>query len=282
MRWWRVVGGVLVAGLLQVSPAHAWSELGHRLVAELAEQRLSREARAEVRQLLAEEGQQGLGGIASWADALRQQDPPLFKVSQKWHFINPVQGNCAFVMERDCPDGECIVAAINAQWRLLADRSQPQDVRRNALKFVVHFVGDLHQPLHSGGRDDRGGNAFQVNLRQSSPAQRAGEGGRTVESGTNLHTVWDSRILGSAGLSRTEYAQRLQRRLPRRAGRIDEKAPLAWARETCELVEKRGIYPDARVIGEDYLEKFRPLAEERIAVAAVRLAALLEKALGSR
>src|SRR5690606_16242074 len=191
-RWYMVP--MLLAALLIAAPAQAWSQLGHRIVGDLAELQLHEAARAEVQRLLAGEGEPTLGGVAAWADALRHEAPDRFRTSSRWHYINARGGGCDFVASRDCAQGGCIVTAIEAQRRILADRGQTLAARRDALKFLVHFVGDIHQPLHAGPREDSGGNGFQVSLRR----ERASAGGDTRGSaratGTNLHTVWDSHL----------------------------------------------------------------------------------------
>ncbi len=277
MRGWRC-WWVLVAALV-AAPAQAWSALGHRMVGDLAELHLQDAARAEVNRLLDGEDEPTLGGIAAWADALRYNDPGRFRISSRWHYINARGGGCDFVETRDCADGGCVVSAINAQRRILADTRQSRAARRDALKFIVHFVGDVHQPLHAGPREDSGGNGFQVSLRR--------EGGSARARGTNLHTLWDSHLLASAGLARVPYVARLRPRMQGfiRAAAGTDIRPLDWARESCLLVESEYLYPASRNIGPDYLDAHRPLAEQRILLAAARLAALLNRDLapqGSR
>ena len=100
--------------------------------------------------------------------------------------------------------------------------------------------------------------------------------------GTNLHTVWDAHVLASAGLARVPYVERLRAAMPVDAGDIGATgitAPMAWARESCALVESRDIYPASHSIGQAYLDRHRTLAEQRIALAAARLAALLSEVL---
>jgi hypothetical protein len=286
--------GVAMLGMAMARPAQAWSELGHRMIGDLAEQRLSPAAREAVGELLAGESEPTLGGVAAWADALRHRDPARFRISSRWHYINARGGGCSFDEARDCAEGGCVVSAIKAQRRIVADRRQPREARRDALKFLVHFVGDLHQPLHAGPREDSGGNGFQVSLRRAS--ERAGSAGRreAPSTGTNLHVVWDSHLLASAGLSRVAYVERLRDLPPGGAAGgegappeaqadadldVDADAPLHWARESCALVESRQIYPATRNIGADYLDAHRPLAEQRVRLAASRLAALLNATL---
>ncbi|MFT3761188.1 MAG: S1/P1 nuclease [Pseudoxanthomonas sp.] len=265
--------------LLTPLPGGAWSRLGHRLVADLAATRLTPQARAEVDRLLAGEPDPTLGGIASWADDLRDADPDRFKATSRWHYINAKGGGCGFVVQRDCPDGNCAVAAIETQLAILSDRSQPLEARRDALKFVVHIVGDLHQPMHAGDRDDAGGNRFQISLRTDiEPEAYARKSYVDGVMGTNLHAVWDYYVLASAKRTPEEYERKLRRHVPD----IDAAhvgTPLSWAQESCGLIAANSLYPQKHVMDRSYLDKMRPLAEQRIEIAAARLAELLNEAL---
>ncbi len=281
---WRAI----LCAVLVLLPAHAlaWSEVGHWLVGELAEPQLTSQARAEVRRLLAGEEDPTLGGVAEWADALRQSDPVRFRATSRWHYINARNAGCGFDLARDCVDGQCVVAAIEAQRRILADAGQELDRRRDALKFIVHLVGDVHQPLHASDRKDSGGNRFQVRLTTASPAassttepRRGGTRGATL--GTNLHAVWDYHVLASAGQGRDRLAARLRGVLSSpagpTAGTSSALPPLQWALESCALLD--GIYPAGHMLDQHYLEAHRPLAERRVVQAALRLAALLNATL---
>lgn len=237
------------------------------------------QARAEVRRLLAGEAEPTLGGVASWADALRYRDPARFQSTSAWHYINARGGGCQFEVGRDCPNGNCVVTAIQKQRQVLADASAPVAVRRDALKFLVHLVGDIHQPLHAGSRPDSGGNRFQVSLTTTlEPEAHARGSARDGVVGTNLHAVWDHYVLASAGLERERYAARLRRSMPRIPDAPARTAPLDWARESCALVDSQHLYPAQHVLDQRYLDSRRPLAERRITQAAARLAALLNAA----
>jgi hypothetical protein len=271
---------LLASMALAPAPAVAWTQLGHQLVGDLAASRLTPQASAQVARLLAGESDPTLGGVASWADGLRDSDPRRFKDTSGWHYIDSKDGTCAFVLPRDCPDGNCVIAAIEAQRKVLADRRQPQAARRDALKFLVHFIGDLHQPLHAGNHADSGGNQFQVSLRTDlQPQAYARKSYVNGVMGTNLHAVWDYYILASARLTVRQYTARLQSRLPRPSTR-DAGTPLAWARESCELIDALKLYPRKHAMDHAYLAMMRPVAERRIELAAVRLAALLNETLG--
>lgn len=260
----------LFFALFAAYPAAAFGPLGHRLIAALAEERLSREARAAVAELLGEG--RDLAAISTWADELRDQDPERGRATARWHFVNiPREAGCRFEEARDCPGGQCIIAALREQASRLGDRSAPIAAREEALKWVVHLVADIHQPLHAGYPDDRGGNLFQVHVR-----------GR----GSNLHALWDSGLLESRGLSEAEYLARLRERMPAKPGKTDRwsaSAPKRWAEESCALIETLGLYPRRPGrLPKGYEEQMRPHLEERLVLAALRLAALLESSLGAK
>jgi hypothetical protein len=275
----------LTAALVVViaSPAAmAWSALGHRLVGELAERHLAPAAEAQVKLLLAGEPDPTLAGVADWADRLRDLNPAEFKATSPWHYINAADQSCHFVAARDCPDGNCVTGAIERQRAILADRNQPLAARRDALKFVVHFVGDVHQPMHANNHDDLGGNKYQISLRTDLEPEAYARN-RYVDGvmGTNLHSVWDYYILGSEKLSLQQYATRLDV-LPWPPMPADgpNTGPMAWAAESCRLVDARHLYPQGHKLDSAYLDTYRPLAEQRVRQAAWRLAQILDEALG--
>lgn len=275
----------LAAGLLALIPVTsvgAWGALGHALVGDLAQRHLNPKARAEVAKLLAGEPNPSLAGVASWADNLRNDDPPRFKETQRWHYINTKGGGCDFELARDCPDGHCVVGAISKQLAILGDRNQPLEARRDALKFVVHLVGDEHQPMHANSRNDAGGNRFQISLRTPiQPESYARKSYVDGVMGTNLHSIWDYYILASRGQKLAPYAKQLDKQ-PWNPKTAATGTPMAWAQESCKLTETAGIYPadDQHKMDHTYLDKFRPLAEQRVHLAAERLATLLNQTLG--
>jgi len=256
---------ILAAALLLLATsAYAWSEFGHRLVGELAERQLSEAARMQIADLLRDEPDTTLASIAAWADTAR--DLPEYEATSRLHYVYLRDDNCRYDAQRDCRDGRCVVAAIPMYAAQLADQTLPRQQRIEALKFLVHFVGDVHQPLHAGNRADEGGNKFQVNL----------EG-----EGTNLHSVWDNRILRSAKLDRATYADRLDARRIE-AARLADGDAAAWAMESCSMLASRAIYPPKPgKLAPDYLVRMRPDVESRIIQASERLAAMLEQALGA-
>ncbi|MFC0677015.1 S1/P1 nuclease [Lysobacter korlensis] len=265
--------------LLASTPAAAWSALGHRLIGELAERHLTPEAKQEVARLLAGEDDPTLAGVATWADTLRSSSPEQFKRTAAWHYVKTTPGSCRIDFERDCKDGQCVVGAIEAQRRILADRSQPLAARREALKFLVHFVGDVHQPLHANSRTDKGGNDFQISLRTPlEPEAYARKDYKNGVMGTNLHSIWDYYVLGSPGLELPAYARKLDV-LPWPPHDTPVGTPQSWAAESCRTVKASALYPRGHKLDHRYLDSKRPLAEQRVRQAGYRLATLLNDAL---
>lgn len=258
----RSVAAVLVS--LALAPAvHAWGALGHSIVADLAQRHLSPAAEAEVERLLAPEHTKSLADIASWPDEIRN-DPAkdaLWKQTRALHYVDFTSGDCNYTPPRDCKDGQCVVAGIDRYVKILGDKSQPDAARLEALKFVVHFIGDEHQPLHGGSRDDKGGNAYQVQFQ---------------DKGTNLHSVWDSGLLKTRGLDYKAYADELESRgavaLPKPMPPFDN-AYAQWAEESCQI--SRDIYPAGHKLDQAYVAKELPVAELRLREAGRRLAEVL-------
>ncbi len=254
--------------VLTAGQAWGWGQDGHRIIGRLAQAELKPTAQAEVARLLAGEPEPSLEGVATWADQIR--DLPEGRGTGRWHWLNlPKESPCSFVEERDCKDGNCVVGAIRAQAVLLADRSKPDAERRKALKFLVHFVGDVHQPFHAGFGFDRGGNDTQV---------------RWLQRGTNLHALWDTAMVQQAGLEPDAYAAQLQGgpELPQDDTQSLAQPEVEWALESCRVITENGLYPERRVIPRSYMEQHRPLAEMRLRQAGQRLARLINTALASK
>jgi hypothetical protein len=144
-------------------------------VALLVDAQLFPAARKEVDRLLAQEPGATLASISTWAD--EQRNP----ATAAWHCVNFKRGDCNYQPERYCPDGKCVVAAIDRQIEVLRTGGD-NEKRLNALKYVVHFIGDIHQPFHAEFGDDRGGNSYQLQAFMRS---------------NNLHAVWDTGLIKS-------------------------------------------------------------------------------------
>ncbi len=271
----RVSLFILLALLtLGIRPALAWGPLGHRIVADLAEVQLSPVARAKVKRILAFEHASSLAGVALWADALRDDPSPMMEAlsrhTRRMHYLHIHSSSCVYRARRDCPAGQCVVAAIAHYTQILGDSRLPMAKRAQALNFVVHFVADAHQPLHSGYRDDKGGNLYPV---------------RFEGKDTNLHRLWDSGLLRSRHLQERSYVHLLEtqgslKMSPIRAS-IAQSA-IAWAEASCRIDRDDGVYPAGHRISRGYVVHMRPIAERQLRRAGAHLAELLNQTLGTR
>ncbi len=241
---------VLIA-LLLGADARAWGSQGHQVIATIASAQLTAKARAEVDRLLAAEPGETLTSISTWADEHRNP------TTAAWHYVNFPKDSCAYDANRDCPDGNCVVAAIDRQMEVLGSTAS-NERRLTALKYVVHFVGDVHQPLHAGYAEDRGGNTYQL---------------QAFMKGTNLHALWDVGLIKNLHLSNEALTAVL---LAKPVPNGDFNAADV-AQESCHIVGMPGFYPD-RKIDASYIDRFTPVMEVRLAAAGARLAKLLNRA----
>ena len=216
--------------------------------------------------LLAAEPGATLASIAPWADQLRAEDPDLGRRSAGWHYVNMAEDGCLYDPPKHCRDGDCVIEALKAQSARLADRGLSDTERLQALKFVVHLAGDIHQPMHAGYGHDRGGNTYQLQFN---------------DRGTNLHSLWDSGMFYALQLDDDQFLQRLQA-LPAPAGVVApqlQRDASHWAEQSCRIATREGVYPANRKVGQAYADTWRPVAEAQLRLAGERLAALLNELL---
>ena len=250
--------------------ALAWGKPAHRLVAGLAEARLRPAARAEALRLLASEGHAHLAEVSGWADEVREAGGARARDTRRWHFVNFGGPGCGYAPARDCPDGGCIVAAINGQADILADRRRADAERTQALKFLVHLVADVHQPLHATSKQLRGGLGVQLQV----------EG-----KGTNLHMLWDLKLLDRAldatSLDEAGYLRRLQAQpaSPADATRHSDRPAAEWAQQSCRLIDDEALVPARREVSDADLDARRALLDAQLRLAGARLADMLNLAL---
>ncbi len=243
----------LLIGCAMATQAFAWGSQGHEVVAAIAWRGLQPKARQEVARLLALESGQTLESIATWADEHRSA------ATGAWHYVNFPRDTCSYEPLRDCPDGKCVVAAIARQQAVFASHASDSE-RFKALKYLVHLVADVHQPLHAGYADDRGGNRFQL---------------RAFVRGSNLHALWDSGLLHQMELDNTALVALLQSLAPVAYGR--DLNVVHMAQESCRIVALADFYPQGE-LSDAYVQRFTPVVQQRLALAGARLAAMLNAA----
>jgi hypothetical protein len=239
---------------LFAASAFGWGPIGHRIVGRIAENHLSEEAGRAVAGIL---GFQSLAQVSVWADEIRSD--PAWKKADPWHFINIEDGDTVESAAR-APAGD-VLEAMERMEKALRDPAATRESKRDALRFLVHFVGDAHQPLHVGRRGDRGGNDVVVSWF-----------GRL----TNLHAVWDSSLIESEKLSFSEFAEFLDHARPADI-RHWQKAPYAaWIGESKAL--RSQVYATGNGdLRYEYVYKNMPIVKRRLHQAGIRLAGLLNE-----
>jgi len=257
------------------SGAFAWGPEGHRIVGDIAQERLTPIARLQVKELL---GNDDLAAVAVWADDVRRDRPETFG----WHFVDIPKDASGFSEQRDCfhPDEKhaytlqdhhnCVVDRITMFEHVLGNRNEPRQDRIEALKFLVHFVGDLHQPMHAI-EEARGGNDIHVSEFGS------------LQCGTrpcNLHFAWDTGLIEHAGISDERYVARLNELIASRKLNVQAAGmPEEWANESFFLAKKVWL-SEGGAVDESYFENDIGIVNRRLALAGIRLAQMINQALG--
>jgi hypothetical protein len=271
------------------TPALAWGNEGHEIIAAIAQRYLTPAARAKIDALLAADSDTltapDLLSRSTWADAWRAAG---HRETAQWHFVDieldhpDVKAACFGEPAPDHPASagpaqDCVIDRVNAFAAELADPSTPQAERILALKYVLHFVGDLHQPLHAADNHDRGGNCVRLAL-----------GGHRT---TNLHSYWDTTAVQALGADPKAVAAKLKAQItPAQAATWRQGTPRAWAMETHEVAASVAYWPGTPAecdpdaapasLPVGYDARARRAAALQLQKAGVRLAAALNHALG--
>jgi hypothetical protein len=256
----RLVSILAAAIGLFARDAGAWGTIAHRAASTVAESRLTPRARAKVRELL--EPDETLAAASLWADEHRRD----LAGSAPWHYVNVPLAEPRYDA-RFCPPTGCIVSKIHNLRAALADEGAPRDDRRRALRLLVHFVEDLHQPLHVGNNGDRGGNDLQV---------------RFFDRGMNLHRLWDEDIV-ERHADESRWVAELEELAKSDAARGWSSGTVeSWADESLVLARQAyapsgaALQPGAK-LGQSYFDAALPVVRYRLAQAAVRLASMLNE-----
>lgn len=274
-----VLSALAAAVTLFPSPAFAWGKTGHRVVAAIADTQLSGLARAQIEQILGPG--ESLDEAANWPDEMRAAPGEFWqKTATPWHYVT-LNG---IIYDHAPPEGDAL-EALGRFSKTLQDPSAGRADKQLALRFIVHLVGDLHQPLHVGKCCDKGGNDVKVTF---------------FGKPTNLHAIWDSQLVDDEQLSFTELAAKLERHIsPQDVVKWWDVNPRDWISESSELRDT--LYPTAREMprpikgkkpkkGEvvlpdlsySYVYKFTPVMERRLSQGGVRLAAYLNAIFAER
>jgi len=231
-----------------------WGPTGHRATGEIAEQYLTKKAFKKIEKLL--EGE-SLAFVSTHADEIKSDKS--FRKFSPWHYVNiPLEGDYESADKN--PKGD-LITGINYCIKVLKDQESTEEDKRFYLKMLVHFVGDLHQPLHIGRKEDKGGNTIQVEW---------------FKKGTNLHRVWDENMIEEWGMSYIELADNAKDLTKEEIKEIQKGTILDWMKDTHSLTE--GIYNSVEV-GDNlkyrYSYDYFPVVRTQLQKGGLRLAKLL-------
>lgn len=277
---------LLVAALLAVVPANegwSWGQEGHSIVAEIAQRRLTDAAAGEVDRLLGSElklrkgARFSLGSIASWADDYRSDNGAEGQKTYNWHFVDIPYDRDAYDAVRDCAanpvKGDCVIKALARLIPELSDCAKKDTERAMALKFVVHFLGDLHQPLHATTRinpdtaaDDQGANLIAVTF---------------FGQKSNLHRVWDSDLILHKVYDWGEYVRLLEINwLPGKdIAALQAGDAVSWGEDAHRMAQLIAYeIPPDHALGQEYYDAAIPVVDQQLALAGLRLARVLNEA----
>lgn len=259
----------------------AFGPVGHEVVAYIAEDKLQPATRLKINSILGQD--EDLASVANWADQVRATTRP---ETAPWHFIDiEVRESVTEVDEsRFCTNQECVVAQIDSDIAILKDDTQPKPKKLEALKFLVHFLGDVHQPLHCADDLDRGGNEKFVHFK--SPGTRSRTGTKI-----NLHALWDHLIEVKTTEDPRELATELEKEITAQDEADWNKGePKGWAWESFTIAHD-SIYSEFDPGATDpkgvstpadyYTGKMRTIVERQLEKAGIRLAHVLNSICGN-
>ena len=233
--------------------ALAWGPTGHRVVGLIAQDHLSHKARKAVHRIL---GDESMAMAATWMDDVRSDRA--YDYMRDWHWVTIPDGSTYAAADKN-PNGDVVEAIGRMVTALKSDTLSPAR-QLLCLKVLIHLVGDLHQPLHVGRGDDKGGNDIQV---------------QWFHKGSNLHRVWDSGMIDEEGLSFTELAAALDHVDKARDREMVKGTVAQWAEENTGLRSR--IYPPEKGADLGYAYKYEnwPIVELQLLKGGIRLAGLL-------
>lgn len=239
------------------SQVFAWGSTGHRVTGAIAEPMLSDTAKAQVRDIL---GSESLAEASTWPDFMRASSDKFWqREARSYHYVTVPKGKT--YEQTDAPKRGDAITALKKFTAVLQDPKASRDEKTLALRFTIHLVADLHQPLHAGNGKDRGGNSFSVVY---------------FDNPTNLHSVWDSAMIDREKLSYSEKSAWLQSKMT--AQQISDWSttdPLVWVAESTKLRDI--IYPKQQIISWEYTFNHIGIIDQRLSQAGVRLAAYLNE-----
>lgn len=254
----------IAVALLFPTYSFCWGVIGHRVVAQIAQDHLTRKAKKELKILL---GRQKLAEWANWPDFIKSDTTDTWKHTSKWHYVN-LPGNLSkeeFITELKKLPGENLYTQILEMKKQVADHSLTLEQRKTALIFLVHLIGDLHQPLHVGREEDLGGNKIKVTW---------------FDKPANLHSVWDDLLVNFQQYSYTEYSTILDITGKEQTKEWQDSPLEDWFYDSYLLANKiYALTPDGAKLSYRYNYIFKDDLDHQLVKGGLRLAHVLNEVL---
>ena len=232
---------------------YGWGKTGHRIVGKVAETYLTKNAKTQIKKLM---GHHDLSRMSNWADEIKSD--PSWKIANDWHWCTIPDGE---LYEKDKHSGKA-VEKVNDFISVLKNKKSKKEDRQIALKFLIHLIGDLHQPMHVGNGIDRGGNDIKL---------------KWFNAPTNLHRIWDSDLINLQELSYSEYSDYLM--LNEDRGKIRKwqgDDVLIYIHESRDMRTQCYDFSGENLKWE-YFYKHKELLEKRLLQGGVRLSGELNR-----
>lgn len=258
MRKFLILSLLVIISVSMSSDSFFWGQIGHRTIGHIADEVISKKARKQVERVL---GTENLAEVSTWMDEVRSDDS--YDYAETWHYCTIPDG----MTYEEAPEqegGDVIKAIETIIAELKAGGLSPED-EATKLKFLVHMIGDIHQPLHVGNGKDRGGNDVRVQY---------------FGSNTNLHSVWDSRIIDGKQMSHTEFAHWINHPTKAQVKEWQSASVRDWAYESMSYRDQVYDVPEDGRISYEYGYKYFDIIKLRVLQAGIRLAGVINEVYG--
>lgn len=257
-----IIAFSLFLGIIEIS---AWGQTGHRVVAEITERHLNKKAKKNLKKLI---GDQKLAYWANWPDEIKSDSTDTWKHTDVWHYVNippssDIKTFTQALKSQKAPNAYTQIKELSAK---IKDKNTPKKDKEIYLRFLIHMVGDIAQPMHTGRAEDLGGNLIKI---------------KYFGRDTNLHSLWDTGLIDSMKYSYTELAQILDVKSKEEVEKIQSGTLEDWFYDSHKIANK--LYADIEA-GRDYRYayqyKYNPIVERQLLYGGLRLAKILNEILG--
>ncbi|MBF0546935.1 MAG: S1/P1 nuclease [Candidatus Riflebacteria bacterium] len=254
--FFTAIACVIISASLS-TPLFAWGGLGHKLVARLAFEQMTPKARSEATKILKGAS---LESVSTWADLIKRDRPE----TASFHFVNFISQNPSLSDNQDVTNSKNVVSGIYLNKSILQNESASLDEKKEALCFLIHFVGDIHQPLHCAPDGNSGGNDIKVKF---------------FNDETNLHKVWDSELIKATNVSEDDYFQALKNDTKNfDQSKLSGENCMGWAIESNKIAVMNAYsIPSDNVLEERYYEQNIKIVNRQLVIAGIRLAQMLNQ-----